>query len=163
MTVKPLPAYVYAVVKAPGVVAANQFLSVFNPVSSGVVQLALALTVSSYSVSSTSATEPLTLFRTSSQSGGTLIDPTTVSKFNPLHPNTSMEVRTGATVVTAGLVLLGIPPVVSVGTGSTGNSFSTPPGGVLAEILPGTGVTFGTASGSTNQIWNIQYFWGEAS
>lgn len=160
--VRPFPAYLYQVVKAAGVVAANQFISAFNPVNSGVAMLGLELSVDTFAAGSTSATDPLVGFRTSSQSGGTLIAASTIARFAPTFPDPQIEIRTGATVATTGLAVSTVAPVISVGTGNSGKSVGTPPG-VFAVIPPGTGVTFGTASGAVNQIWDIRLVWGELS
>lgn len=164
MSVKPLPVYQYAVVKESGVSgSAHEFLSVFNPAGSGVVMLALGLVVESYSLAATTSDEPLRLFRTSATSGGTLITAATITRFDPLHDAPKCVTRvSGPAVTKTGLELLGVGPVVSVGTGSSGSTFAPPPG-VGAKIYPGTGITFGTLGGDTDQRWNIQFTWGEAS
>jgi len=164
VTVKPLPVYFHAVVKAPGVSGLpNEFLSVFNPSASGRAVIALGFICQSYSINSATSTEPLQVFRTTAASGGSLTAAGNVNRFDPLHPDPVAQVRTSnPTVTKSGLVMLGIAPVISVGTGSNGQTVAPTPGASFI-IYPGTGITFGTADGDADQIWNLQFIWGEAS
>lgn len=163
MSVKPFPVYFHAVVKAPGVAgASNQFLSVFNPAGSGRVCIALGFSCESYALSPSTSPEPLQVFRTTGASGGTLIAASSVNRFDPAHPNPVSVVRVGGpAVTTTGLSMLGISPVVSTGTGANGQTVAPTPGASFV-MYPGTGITFGTADGDADQIWNMQFVWGEA-
>jgi hypothetical protein len=164
MTVKPLPVYFHAIIKEPGVSGApHEFLSVFNPANSGKAVVALGFIAQSYSINSATATEPLQVFRTTAASVGSQIAAASVNRFDPRHPDPKAEVRvSGPTVTKTGLSMLGIAPVISVGTGSNGQTVAPTPGASFI-ILPGTGITFGTTDGDVDQIWNLQFIWGEAS
>ena len=165
MTAKPLLVYQHALADIPGTVAANNFLTVYNPVGSGRVQAALQLNVSAYSVGATSVAASLLVYRiTSAPTGGTLVNAEDVVRFNTLHPDPVSIVQIGnPSASPVGNILVGIPPIISVGTGQSANASFAPPGGASFLSLPGQGLLFRAASGDTDQRWNIDYVWGEVA
>lgn len=163
MSVKPLPIYQHALADVPGLVGVNNLLAVYNPVGSGRVQIALQLNVSSYSIGATAVAVSLLAYRiTAAPTGGTLIDAANVTRFNTLHPDPVSVVRVGnPTATPVGNLLVGVPPIISVGTGQSASATFAPPGGASFLSLPGQGLLFRVESGDIDQRWNIDYVWGE--
>jgi hypothetical protein len=154
--------YQFAMVDTPGVVAANNFLSHFNPAASGKTAAPLGLVIQPYAINNSSTPNSMTLFRTSAASVGTLISAATITRWNPgIDPNPVTEIRTGnPTVTTTGLALIGIAPIVSSGASSNSAALVAP--FTIPPTLPNsTGLVFTTAAGNVNQLWNIQYTWME--
>jgi hypothetical protein len=154
-------AYFHALVDTPGVAAGNNFLSVFNPVGSSKTVIALNLFVSCFATSSATSPNSLNAYRISAASGGTLIAASTVNRFITADSDPVCIVRTGnPTVTTVGLVLIGISPVISVGSGQSSSTASPPPGASFV-MIPGEGIAISTPAGDSDQIWNISLVWGE--
>jgi len=160
--------YRYSLVDAPGAVAANTFLSVFNPRSSPVLHRMLGLIVSVYAMGVTVSGSSLVMRRSTAQSGGTLVTASTVERYVSTDPDPAAVLRVDNPTVTAsGLPLRGIPPAVAVGTdvsaGGTGSDLSQPPSPTVTSwvLRPNHGLVFATADGYVNQLWNIAYTWTE--
>lgn len=81
MTVSASPVYLYTLNEAAGVVAANNFLSVFNPSGSGKSVVALGALYASYTAGSTLATASLLTKRITAASAGTLVSASTIARF----------------------------------------------------------------------------------
>lgn len=155
------PTYIYSMVDIAGVVLANNFLSLMNPVGSGKTYLGLQLLVSTYSGSLTGSLNSLTPKRITSASGGTLIAASTIPRFDTAYPNPVTEVRIdNPTVGGSGLALTPVAPVISTGAGQSSMTLS-PPTGTVFVIRPGEGAVITTAGGDIDQIWNITAIWQE--
>jgi len=153
--------YFHALVDTAGVIAANNFMSIFNPVGSNKAVISLQLYVTCHATTSATAPNSLVAYRISAHSGGTLVAASTVNRFVSAAPDPVTTVRVGnPAVTTTGLVLVGIPPVISIGTGSSSTVASPPPGASFV-LIPGEGLAFSTPAGDTDQIWNISTVWGE--
>ena len=146
-----------------GVNAANNFLSLFNPVGSGKVISVGAGYVSSYATVNTSIpTVPMNLFRITAASGGTLqTNSTAVAKFQTSQPTSIAEVRTGNPTLTVGAQLANIAP--AEGVFATDQFIQAAPSVyppfTLAE---GEGVAYRqTAAGQTTTFWNFSIVWAE--
>lgn len=155
--------YLHSVVDAPGVVAANNFLSVFNPVGSGKLIVFYAGIILPWATASTTTATSLNVFRTTAASGGTLIAASTVNKFVSSQPNSIAEVRVGnPTVTLATNPTQGIPPALTssaAGAGVSGGGQSPP--GASFVCVPGEGLVMRTPAGNTNQLWNLTFIWTE--
>jgi hypothetical protein len=154
--------YFQAIVDTPGVVASNNFLSVFNPVGSGKIAIALGFICSVYALNSVATPSSLVAFRTSAHSGGTDITAPNVNRFLTSFVNPSAQVKiTGpATTNTNGTnPMIGIPSVV--GSGVQQAQTVAPSPGASFVFLPGEGIVFNTPSGDVDQRWDIQYIWAE--
>lgn len=153
----------FSLANISGVVAANVFLALFNPVGSGRVLLPFVIAVSSATAGNSTATEPLRGHRISAASGGTLQPVSALAKNNTSEPDSVAEVRTGNPTVTLGVPMFNSPPPISLTNVSQAvHDIVVPPdsGGIL--LAPGEGLAFRTASGTTNQRWNLTLVWGEA-
>lgn len=155
--------YVYSIANNPGAATANNFVSLFNPVSSTKVVLLAGIFISSYSVGAATSTEPLRGWRVSAASGGTLAsNATDVAKFNTAYPTAAPELRTANPTVTLVNPFFNSPPPIGTGAGTAFvHSVEAPPGAGAFLIKPGEGVVVRTASGDVDQTFNISLAWGE--
>lgn len=151
--------YTAAIQDVPGVVAANNFLSVFNPIGSGKTIIFYASIVVPWASGAQTVTVSLNTFRTTAASAGTL---QTADKFLTASPASIAQVRTGnPTVTTTGVSVGAYPPAVTssaVGAGATAISV---PSGASFICVPGEGLVLATASGSVTQLWNMGFIWAE--
>lgn len=154
--------YDAAVVDAVGVVTANTYFAIYNPVTSGRIHVAYQANVESYSIGASGTGASMLVRRFTSYTGGTLQSASTVGRFITTMPNPRTEVLSGGPTLTgAGVPLTGFPPPFSTGTGTSSTSGRVPVSGASFVMLPGEGLAFSTTSGDTNQRWGIQYVWAE--
>lgn len=154
--------YFHSLLDAAGVVASNNFMSIFNPVTSNRLVVFFQAEISSYATGVSASTASLTATRITAASDGSLISGANINRFVTSDPNPQAETRVGnPTVTTVGLPLNGwIPPISSgAGVGSTAYT-STPPGAGFV-CAPGQGIVFNTAAGNVNQVWKILSIWAE--
>lgn len=153
--------YLAEIHDAPGVVAANNFLSVFNPAASGVTVVGLGAVVGAYANAATTSTNSMVVSRITAASAGTLIAAASIPRYDTTLSNPTTEVRTGnPTVTTSGLPLIGFTPPIAAGAGVSGIA-SPAITGASFVMHPGQGLLFATAAGDVNQRWNIQFTWAE--
>lgn len=147
-----------------GVVAANNFLSVFNPVGSGKNIIVAQFVCFPYATAAAAPTVNMDVQRISAASVGTLLAAANINKFDTTQVNSIAEVRTGnPTVTLVGTVpVIAIPPAV---TGAAAGASSTiniiPPSGSLFICRPGEGIVARTSSGSVGQKWSLGFSWSE--
>lgn len=154
--------YFYSMIDAPGVAAANNFMSIFNPLGSGKVISFFAIAVDSFASGASSTAVSLKVDRITAASAGTLAPATDINKLITTEANSIASLRTGnPTVTKVGSSLYSWPPPLATGTGVGGTTISTPPPGQGFFILPGEGIAFSTSSGNTNQVWSIKATWAE--
>ena len=164
MTVLTPPTYAFGLNDTPGLVAANNFISFFNPVGSGKIMLAIQGIVNAYSVGVSSNTDSVTARYITSASGGSLIDPGLIYPLRSDWPNPALEVRTDNPSVTlspAYGTLANFPPPISSGVGGQSSGVATTPSAAGVPFLPGEGFVYRTAAGNVNQRWNMQFVWAE--
>lgn len=157
--------YFHALVDLPGVVAATNHLSFFNPVGSGKISIAYQATILPWATGATSADASMTVTRTTAASAGTLVAASAVNRLVTTTPNPVTEVRTGnPTVTTSGTALIGFPPALTTAaSGVSSGDFTASPPGAGFVMLPGQGIVFSTALGDVDQRWDIQFIWAEQS
>ena len=144
-----------------GVVTANVFLSVFNPVGSGKLLYAIQSSVSRYSIGQNISANSLVITRISAASGGVLQPASAISKGDTTQPSSVAEVRTGNPTITILRELASYGP--PVGNTSPPTSDSIEGNAVIPFILrPGEGLAYETAAGDISQRWNISQYWVEA-
>jgi hypothetical protein len=154
--------YFHTIYDVPGVVASNNFLSVFNPGSSTKAVIFYAAEIASYAVGATSVATSITAARITAASGGTLITAANTNRFVTSDPNPQAEVRVGnPTVTTVGLPLNGWIPPIATGAGSGATAYTSVPPGAGFFCVPGQGIVFNTAAGNVNQMWKINTIWAE--
>lgn len=157
--------YLYSLADQAGVVAANNFISLFNPVGSGRLAIVAGFFISSYSVGQATATEPLRGWRISAASAGSLAtNSTDVVKFNKLSRDTNMELRSGNPTVTLEAPFFNSPPPIGTGAGTAFvHAVEAPPGAGTFVCKPGEGVVVRTAAGDIDQHFNMTVAWGEVN
>jgi hypothetical protein len=154
--------YFHAMIDTPGVVAANNFLSIFNPVGSGKTISFFSVAPDSYAVGSSTTAISLIVDRITAASGGTLVSAANINKLITIEPNSIAEVRTGnPTVTKSGISLYSWPPPLASGLGATSSAYSAVPPGQGFFCLPGQGINFSTSAGNVNQVWSIKVTWAE--
>ena len=155
--------YVFSVGNVAGVVATNNFLSLFNPVGSGSIGFIGGLFISSTTASGSTETEPMRGFRITTATVGTLQAAAAITKLNTTDANAKLEVRTGNPTVTLGAQVFNSPPAISATTSSTAVHAALVPPGLGPFILAeGEGIVVRTIAGDVDQRWNIGVAWGEA-
>lgn len=154
--------YFYSLIDAVGVAAANNFMSIFNPLGSGKVISFFSIAVDSFASGASGTAVSLKVDRITAASGGTLAPATDINKLITSEADSIAQVRTGnPTVTKVGSSLYSWPPPLATGTGVGGTTISTPPPGQGFFILPGEGIAFSTSAGNTNQVWSIKATWAE--
>ena|SRR5882757_865826 len=155
--------YLHSLSSAVGVVAGNNFLSVFNPVGSGKTIVFYQSIIQSFATAAASSAASMDTFRTSAASAGTLIAAANINKFATSQPNSIAEVRVGnPTVTTVGTTTLGVAPAVtSSGAGVSAGAGGNPPPGATFVCLPGEGLVMRTSAGDVDQLWNLTFVWAE--
>lgn len=147
-----------------GVVAANNFLSVFNPVGSGKNLVFAQFVCFPYATAATSPTDNMEVWRTSAASVGTLLAAANISKFDTQQANSIAEVRTGnpTTTLVGTVPILAVPPAVTSAASGVGSTINIiPPSGSLFTCRPGEGVVARTPAGAVGQVWSLGFSWLE--
>lgn len=147
-----------------GVVAANNFLSIFNPVGSGKSLIFSQFICFPYATAATSPTDNMEVWRTTAASAGTLLAAANVGKFDTAQANSIAEVRTGnPTCTLLGTVpVLAVPPAVTAAASGVGSTINIiPPAGSIFVCHPGEGVVARTPAGAVGQVWSLGFSWLE--
>lgn len=161
-----LSLYTTLIGEAPGVVAANNFMSIFNPAASGKIFIFYQFVCFPYAGAASTATANMNVHRVTAASGGSLRAASDINKFITSQANSVAEVRTGnPTVTILGTVpFLAIPPAItSAGSGVSATVNIIPPSGAVFHVLPGEGVVARTTAGDVDQLWSLGFTWGEAA
>lgn len=148
-----------------GTVAANNIIAMYNPANSAVAHVALLLAVGAYSIGASGTSVSFVGKRITAVSGGTKFTNANIDRFDTTMPDPTSSVYIGNPTVTLDRFNTNfvIEPPLSNGAGNAlVKSLSTVPGASFV-LYPGQGLVFGTASGNTNQVWNIEYVWGEVA
>lgn len=154
--------YIFSTIDQPGVVAANNFLTLFNPVNSGKLIIPLVISCENYTIGASSTATSMTVGRISSATGGTLVAASTIPRFKTTDDNCSAEVRTGnPTVTNVRASGIGYSPPLSTGAGIGAVITQTELSGVQFILQPGEGLVWSTAAGNTNQVWTLRATWQE--
>jgi hypothetical protein len=152
----------FSLANVAGVLAANNFLSLFNPVGSGKLVSFGSAFISSTAAGASAETEPMRGFRITTATGGTLQAASTIAKFITTDAAPVAEVRIGNPTVTLGAALFNSPPVISATVGSTNVHVIPVPGGLAPFILAeGEGIVMRTNAGDVDQRWNLSIVWSE--
>lgn len=156
--------YLFSLAGALGVVAANTFLTAYNPVSSGKTVSFSAAFISTVATAASGAIAPMRGYRFSgAPTGGTVQGSATIAKLNNAYPDAVLEVRTNNPTVALGPALWNTPPAVTSGAG--GGQFvhdvDLPAGSPPLVLAPGEGVAINCSAGDVDQVWNFTIAWGE--
>ncbi len=157
-------AYVYSQAEVPGVAAANNFMTLTNPVGSGKTIVFAGAFISSFIVGDTGATiTSMRGYRATAVSGGTLQAASTVGKFQTLQPDPVGQIRTGGVTATIGTALFNSPPYIGAAKSSSPfvHQVPIPPQGGLFTLAEGESMALRTEVGDVDTRWNLSLAWGE--
>jgi hypothetical protein len=159
-------AYNFSLDDQPGVTTANNFISLFNPIGSGVKLYYLGAYVSTYVTGGGSTTrESMQGHAITAASAGTLQAASAIFKLDSTFPNSGAQVRTGNPTVTIGPNVFNSPPPINTTVGqyvhAVGLGFGVIGGPVI--FREGEGIVFTTDAGNTNQTWNLSIGWAEGT
>lgn len=157
-------AYVYSQAEQPGVVAANNFMTLTNPVGSGKVVIFAGAFISSFIVGDTPATiTSMRGYRATAVSGGTLQPASSVGKFQTAYADPVGQIRTGGVTATIGAALFNSPPFIGSVKSSSPfvHQVPIPPQGGLFTIMEGESLVLRTEAGDVDTRWNLSLAWGE--
>lgn len=155
--------YVFSDHELPGVVAANNFIALTNPVGSGKIVVVAGVFVSSITVGAVISASPLRGHLATEVSGGTLESAASIAKIRSTMPTPVAQVRTDNPSATLGAAWFNSPALQA--TGASAATFihqipSTIPAGSLT-LLPGEGTVLRTESGDVDTRWNMSIAWSE--
>jgi hypothetical protein len=156
--------YLFSMNDVPGVVAANNFLTLTNPVGSGKIMFMPSVIASTYAYSGGATTSSsMTVSLATAVSGGT-VETTNVIAFSDTYPAPQGVVRTGNPTATVGPSLVGVPPPFNSGSGVNATIALTLEANGAAgtyKLKEGESFLFRTAAGDVDQRWNITIAWLE--
>jgi len=155
--------YVFSADEIPSVVAANNYLTLFNPVGSGKSLYVGGAFVSCVAGGGSNITSPMRGFRITTATGGVLQPASATAKFVSATPDSVAEIRTGNPTVTLGAGIFNSPPALSAGSGGTPvHQVLIPPNSGPFLLAPGEGIVFREAVGDVDLRWNLSISWAEA-
>lgn len=155
--------YVYSADEINGVAAANNYLSLFNPVGSGKSLYIGGIFISCVTAGGSTVTAPMRGYRITTATGGTLQAVSTIAKFITATPDPIAEVRLGNPTVTLGAALFNSPPPLSAGNGTTPvHQVPIPPNSGPFSLAPGEGIVLRQTTGDVDLRWNLSIAWAEA-
>ncbi len=157
-------AYVYSQAEIAGVAAANNYMTLVNPVGSGKTLVFAGAFISSFIVGDTAATiTSMRGYRCGVATGGVVSPTNTVGKFQTSQPNPVGEIRTGNPAVTFGTALFNSPPYIGAAKSSSPfvHQVPIPPQGGLFTLTPGEGLVLRAEVGDVDTRWNLSLAWGE--
>lgn len=154
--------YVFSADEIPGVLAANNYLSIFNPIGSGKNVVFAGAFISATTAGTTTTTSPMRGYRATLISGGVLQAISASAKFISANPNQVAEIRTGNPAATLDGALFNSPPPLSATQGGTAVHAVPVPGGTGPFLLvPGEGIVMRQAIGDVDIRWNLSVVWAE--
>jgi len=155
--------YVYSADEVPGVAAANNYLSLYNPTGSGKLLYVGGIFVSCVTAGGSTVTAPMRGYRATAVSAGTLQAASTIAKFISANPTPIAEIRTGNPTATLGASLFNSPPALSAGSGSTAvHQVLIPPNSGPFVLAEGEGLVLRETTGDVDLRWNLSISWAEA-
>lgn len=155
--------YLFSADEIPGIAAATNYLSIFNPVASGKNIYAGGVFISCVTAGGSTVTSPMRGFRITTATGGTLQASSAVAKFISANPDSIAEVRLGNPTVTLGAGIFNSPPPLSAGNGTTPvHQILIPPDSGPFLLAPGEGIVIRQATGDPDLRWNLSISWAEA-
>lgn len=156
--------YVYSRAQTAGVVAANNYLALFNPLGSGRSLVVAGVFISSSIVGDITATaDPMRGWLATLISGGTLEPASAIGKVRSTMPTPAGQIFINNPAATLGASWFNSPPVLGVAKQASPFVHQIPAavaGGPIT-LLPGEGTVIRTESGDTDQRWNVSIAWSE--
>jgi hypothetical protein len=157
-------AYVYSQAEIAGVAAANNYMTLTNPVGSGKTIVFAGAFISSFIVGDTAATiTSMRGYRATAVSGGTLAAQNTIGKFQTSQPDPVGQIRSGTVTATLGNALFNSPPYIGAAKSSSPfvHQVPIPPQGGLFTLTEGESLVLREEVGDVDTRWNLSLAWGE--
>lgn len=157
--------YVYSRAQTAGVVAANNFLALYNPVGSGRTITVAGVFVNSIVVGDITPTvDPLRGWIATGISGGTLEAVSTIGKVRSTMPAPVGQIFINNPAATLGAAWFNSPPILAAAKTSSSfiHQIPTAIAGLPLTFLPGEGTVLRTESGDVDQRWNLSIAWNES-
>lgn len=155
--------YVFSDDEIAGVVAANNFVALTNPIGSTKAIFIAGVFISSIAVAGITAAAPLRGYRATAVSGGTLQAASVIGKIRTTMPDPVGEIRIGNPTATLGAAWFNSPAVLASGLQSAPFVHQVPAtiaaGGLT--LLPGESTVLRTENGDVDSRWNISIAWSE--
>ena len=160
MSNKRLPTYVFSMDKVASVVAANNYMSIFNPVTNPHFLAVGGFFISAVLLNPSSVVDSFRGWRITTATGGTLQDDAAVGKIQSHFPDPTAELRTGNPTCTMGAALFNVPAPVE-NKAAPAQIISLGEAGPLI-LTPGEGVVLRTeAAAGAGGTWNFSVVWAE--
>jgi hypothetical protein len=156
--------YTFNLPDVPGVVATNNFVSLFNPAASGKTIVIYRATIVPWASAGATTDVSMKVYRTASTpSGGSVVAAANIPKFDSAAPSSIADLRTTNPTVTLGVgpIFSSPPAVTSAGAGAQASFVSEIPAGASFVLHAGEGVVAQTSSGNVNELWNFSVTWLE--
>jgi len=151
----------FSVDRQDSTVAAKNFLTLYNPATSGRVMTVGAFFVS-YMTTVASPAYPMRGYRFSgAPTGGTVHAESEFCRFDTARFTSNAEIRTGNPTVTPLAAIFNVPPGIVKDTKSDIQQIDAP--GTFNPFLlyPGEGVTVRQEVGAPGHLWNLSILWRE--
>ncbi len=157
--------YAYSRAQTPGVVAANNFLALLNPVGNTRTITIAGVFISSVIVADIGPTaDPMRGWTATGISGGTLEATSAIVKTRSTMPTPTGQIFINNPAATLGASWFNSPPLLGASKTSSPFVHQIPAtiAGLPLTLLPGEGTVIRTESGDVDQRWNISIAWNEA-
>ena len=153
--------YSFTAFDLAGVVAANNYVSLFNPSGSTKTLHLYSLTYSAYIAAASSTTKnSMIVTRVTTASAGTLQAASAINKFRTGYANPVAEVRVGNPTVTLDGNIIAFAPGTTPGGYPGDRVLTSSPGGSVA-LAANEGIVWRTIAGDTDGNFNISFTWSE--
>jgi hypothetical protein len=156
--------YVFSQEDIPGVAAANNYLSLENPVGSGKVILIAGVFISSFILADIATTSvSMRGYLATGISGGVTHAASSIGKVRSTMPTPVGVIRDTNPTATLGAAWFNSPPVIGASKGSSPFVHQIPasiPAGSIT-LLPGEGTVIRQEAGDVDARWNISIAWSE--
>lgn len=153
--------FVFSLQRQDSLAAGKNFMSLFNPATSGKVVTVGAFFVS-YMATTASPAYPLRGYRTASEpTGGTLHTTDQICYFDSRRYDPAVVIRSGNPTVTLGAPLFSSPPGIVKDTVSDVHQVDAPFGFNPFLLYPGEGVVLRQDVGAAGHLWNLSVTWRE--
>jgi len=153
----------FSVQRQDSTAAAKNFLTLYNPVTSGKVISAGGVFLS-YMATNPSPAYPIRGYRFSgAPTGGTVAAESEICRFDTQRFAPSSEIRTGNPTVTLGAAFFNAAPGITNGLAQSSDiqQIDTPAGFNPFLIYPGEGIVSRQEAGAAGHYWNISVVWRE--
>lgn len=153
--------YIYSVAEVPGVLAPNNYLTLFNPVGNTKVGILSGFFVSYSLTVGTSITTPMRGWRITAQpTGGSVVPNSDIAKVQTIYPDATLELRISGPAAVLDGALFNSPPPTQKDTNFV-HEISLPSGLLPFTLRPGEGIVLRTEASLLDARWNLTVVWAE--